>query len=546
MNKLYLGQLLDRDGVEYSSNNLIKSPTGSGKTHFIINGLNKAYSGKKLLLVSLTSLKDKYGDIEGSYVTQDLRRKALNITDESIYVMTYAEFGHKVKWNRDFMYEFSVVYCDEIHSLFKFYFINKNHNLGAAISLLFDKHEGITIFYFTATTHELDKFIDREYSDLYRYVNIIDYYDNEDIVRQRVYTKDKFAGKDGIKAIIDNLEDFKEAGKKGFIYNERIDGMKDIEEHLVKKGYKVASIWSVNNEERPMTTEQMFVRDYLLKHEVYPKGYDFIIINGAMVEGWNLKDKIELAILNTLDPTALEQAQGRIRGDIPQLHVRAEADSTPIDVRIMSREKTTGVVEDVLGLELDNEMKEELAIDLDIRREENNKLVKWRGISSVLKKNGYKIEDIQKTVDGKRKRFSVITKIEKEVKPSMTSKSSKFLASLADTEFAYINKEFLANYINKDSRIAYAHIKSSHETYVGSEGWSNRKFADMTYLLVRDKKLFSKKNYSEYGRMFTDLNKVDILTERAKYEKAAVSKLKEVENEENQELLDYIAAHGGM
>lgn len=33
---LYLGQIIERDKIEFRSNNLILSPTGSGKTHFIL------------------------------------------------------------------------------------------------------------------------------------------------------------------------------------------------------------------------------------------------------------------------------------------------------------------------------------------------------------------------------------------------------------------------------------------------------------------------------------------------------------------------------
>ena len=130
---LYVGQMLERDGVEYGSNNLIIAPPGSGKTYFILNTLKKKYAGKKLMLVSTTSLKDSYGNEVGTFTTQDLRRKHLNVTDDDVCIMTYAEFGSKVlwkKWRENFIKDYSVIFCDEIHSLLDYYLSHRTHEYG--------------------------------------------------------------------------------------------------------------------------------------------------------------------------------------------------------------------------------------------------------------------------------------------------------------------------------------------------------------------------------------------------------------------------------
>ena len=98
-NKLYLGELLKRDGYKHNStNNLILAPVGSGKTYFIMEDLVKRHSGKKLLLVSTTSLKESLDEEKETITTKDLKRRGRKLGDEELHVMTYAELGTLVKF----------------------------------------------------------------------------------------------------------------------------------------------------------------------------------------------------------------------------------------------------------------------------------------------------------------------------------------------------------------------------------------------------------------------------------------------------------------
>lgn len=552
---LYLGEILERDGVEYGSNNLIISPTGSGKTHFILRVLSKKYTGKKLLLVSTTSLKDSYGNEVGTFTTQDLRRKHLDVTDNDIYIMTYAEFGRKVKWptwEAKFIKDYSVIFCDEIHSLFDYYLTHKTHEYGKAIDVLFDKYENITLFYFTATTQKIDKFIDKEYSDLYENVKVIDYGKSEEIRQYINIAEEKFTNVDGIEDMIDKIGKIGIADVKGIIFNERIDGMGRIEESLESKGYKSISVWSINNDKNKMNDEQLRVREMLLTTGMFPDEYDFVIMNGAMREGWNLLDeRVQVVIANTLDETDIVQFRGRIRNNIALLAVRVKGDVKPLDVRIMEREKNLGVIERYLGKPLTTEDKNKICEELNIRREENGTLVKWTKISETLKANGYEIKPIRKRINGKQVSLSIVTKKE-DKKKSSDFKAARFVAKLDEIKFTEKNEKTLDSYMKKGRDVAFMHIKSSYKKKVLNGDWSERKFADITYLIARDKKLFSEKFYSEYGRHYgTKITEMEILTERAKYEKSAIKQLEEIKkveeekrNKEEQELLKYMKENG--
>lgn len=549
-NKLYLGELLERDNVEYSSNNLIVSPTGSGKTYHMMRDLKSKFDGKVLMLVSTSSLKYKLGKLEEVYTTQDVLKKKLNIENDDVYLMSYAEFGYKVLWNNKFIKDFSIILCDEIHSLFEYFSYTKAHNLAAAIKVLFDKHDDKKIFYYTASTFRIDDFIDRENRDLYEHVNIFDYYDNPNIMKYINYIETEITSTDEIEDVIISLGDLNYAGKKGVIFNERISSMSRIKELLSRKGLKSIEIWSINNKDNLMNDEQIYVRNYLLENERIPDEYDFIIFNGAMREGWDLNDeRVVVAIMNTLDETNREQARGRLRQDLPWLVTRVKGKNQPIDLKILKKEKLLGIIEKILNKQIDVDDKLKIAESFNVRHSKDGRLVKWPTIQKVLEENGYKIESIQTTIDGQRKRVSVVTKPEVPVKLSTSSKASKFLAKLGNTRFNELNKDFLDNYVNKDSRIAFSNIKSAYQLYVDMEnGWTERKFVDVTYLLARDKKIFNKSNYVEYGLTYLKRTKVEVLTERAKYEPNFIEDLECVKLKEkaqrqtaNAELSKYIA-----
>lgn len=544
--KLYLGQILKRDNVEYGTNNMIISPTGSGKTYYMRNDLRELFPGKRLMLVSTRSLRDKLGELEETYTTQDIIKEKFEITDKDTYLMSYAEFGYKVMWNDKFLNDFVVIQCDEIHSLFEYYSYKKAHNLGAAIKVLFNVHEGKKIFYYTATTAKIDDFIDSENKDLYEHINIIDYYNDPDIIKYENVVEKEFTSIYELEDDVMTLSGLRATDRKGVFFNERISSMENIKRLLSRQGLRPIEIWSTSNDKHPMTEEQLYVRNYLLENERIPEGYDFIIINGAMREGWDLKDeRVFIMILNTLDETDKEQARGRYRGDLPVLITRVKGDAQPLDLRVMNKEKYLCIIERILGEQIGPEEKEAIVEEMNIRRAEDGRFIKWPTISKVLERNGYNIEDKRIRENGKQRRVSIITKVIQEVKPSTASKASKFMAKLGQTKFAEVNKTFLSNYINKDSRIAYSHIKSSYTLYVGTDKWVERKFADITYLLARDSKLFSKANYSEYGIIYNEINELEILAERAKYEESAKGKLKQAQQAKDKELLNYIAQNGG-
>ena len=544
-NKLYLGELLKRDGYKHNSaNNLILAPVGSGKTYFIMEDLVKRHSGKKLLLVSTTSLKESLDEEKETITTKDLKRRGRKLGDEELHVMTYAELGTLVKFSPKFLDTYGLVVCDEIHSLFEYYAMDTNNaNYAFVIYFLFTPSDKRSVYYFTATLDKVDAFVKANINIL-ESVETINYLADERILRYLNLHEMEFSGLDDLDSLLFNLKGLREAGKKGVIFNEMITEMEKTEEILKRRGYRAISIWSVNNDKKPMSKEQLSVRAHLLKTGIIPDGYDFLIINGSMREGWNLTDEaVEVVILNTYDKTNIIQARGRIRKDIYLQVKRGKKKSTPLNTKILNRVKTYGGLERYLDRDLTTAETRKLAEDLNIRRD-NNTLVMFTTLRKAFDEGGYKVTSERKMIDGKRGTYTIITRSE-DTKSSTKAKASSFLNKLERVNFMVKNEEHLDNYPIKGRAVALSNIKNAYVYTTQDFGWNERKLTDVTYFITRDKEIYSKKNYKLYASKLEKMEEIEVLEERARYEAGAALELelakeakRAVENQEYDELLD--------
>lgn len=439
---LYLTDKLEKDGVtEFEQKNLIISPTGSGKSHFIKNVLVNRYKGKKLMLVSTTSLKESFSNEENIHTSQDFRRKKLEITDKTIHIMTYSEFGVKMFADEQFGRQFSVVFCDEIHSLFDYFSKHKSYNLAMAIHTLFNEYGNPycpEAFYFTATIEKIHKFIDDMKRDVLSLVNIIDYSKDPEIYKNRECITIKYTCDEELELALGNEEqldkldkqgqvsvnktpglepsleyfaEMKEKGKKGILFNERIKGFSKFKEQLEEQGLVTQSLWSKNNKDYPMNEEQLEVYDSILEKGVIPEKYDFIFFNEALREGWNLVDEnLEVVVLNTLDETNKIQSRGRCRRDISLL-IELVEDVNPEDLNttISRRLDELKIAEENLGKNLTREDTDAICERINVKRAGGH-LVKWTTVKNILREKGYEVTSKKTFINGKRVTVSIITK----------------------------------------------------------------------------------------------------------------------------------------
>lgn len=404
--KLYLSEIIKQEKIKFASNNLVLAPVGSGKTTFV-RSLVKKQDKKSLMLVSNTTLKDsispnnearKVNLGERTYTTQSTSKHGEG--NHEVYVMSYAEFGKKVEPNNNFIKDFSLIICDEIHSLPNYQQFSSSVELAHAIKTLFNKHEGIQIFYLTATDEYINKLKVRQ-PELLSDVTTFDFRHRKDIKQYISLVEYKIKNLDQIRPHLKaRLAGFNYFGHKVLAFSRTINEQKKMEAVAIEEGYKPLLLWSVNNEKFPMDEDQLEAREYLIEYGEIPSPYNFLIINSAMQEGWNLKDKlVKLAIMNTTSETEKVQALGRLRKDVEVLIYRVgEKDNADLYIDLPMK---------YYNVPLTSQMKDELASELSLYTKRET-LMKWASIKKLLIKQSYTVDEGYLSIDSKQHRVSTI------------------------------------------------------------------------------------------------------------------------------------------
>lgn len=402
--KLYLTEIVKNEKPNFGQNNLILAPVGSGKSELIKQLIKH---DKVLLLVSTTSLKDKLVPRNeedkvnlGSRMYTTKNNDVYGEGEQRILVMTYSEFGEKIKYEDSFALEFPQIFCDEMHSLPYYHSFSNAPSLLGAIKYLFSKHENQEKFYFTATIEHLDA-LKKENEKIFNNVKVFNYLKYPNIKRYMPLSSYSITGIEQVRSHLRaRKESFKYFDYKMFAFCKTISSLLRLGKIAEEEGFKPLILWSINNEDHTLSEEQVKNRDYVLSTGLIPDGYDILIVNSAMQEGWDLIDpRVKLAIMNTTNETELVQATGRIRKDIDVLVYRVNSGNPDYIVNIPT---------ELLDIHLNSEMKEQLVDSLNIY-DTNNRKVKWPTIKQLLKKQGFIVEDKMIREDGKQKRISIIS-----------------------------------------------------------------------------------------------------------------------------------------
>lgn len=409
-NKLYLTDIIKKENPRFESNNLILAPVGSGKTTLIEDILIKDQSGRILMLVSNTTLKNSVcpEDLvlrkeKGHRMYTTKNHTKYGKTEYEIHVMSYAEFGSRIKTNNDFVKDVVQIHCDEIHSLPDYQQYNDSVGLSHAIKYLFGKHDDKQIFYFTATDDNILDLEERQ-PGILRNVKTFDYREHKDIKRYMALSEYKINHIDQIRPHLKaRLKSFNYFGYKSLAFSRTIASQKRIEEIAIEEGFTPLVLWSVNNNDKElkMTSEQLKARDTLINSGILPDPYNFLIINSAMQEGWDLDDDmVKLAIMNTTNETEHTQALGRIRNDVDILIYRTgREENTELEFTLDNK---------FINKPLTTDMKRAMCKEINLI-DANGRVRKWNTIKRILIEKGYKVEDKKEIVDGKRLTVSIIT-----------------------------------------------------------------------------------------------------------------------------------------
>lgn len=136
-------------------------------------------------------------------------------------------------------------------------------------------------------------------------------------------------------------------------------------------------------------------------------------------------------------------------------------------------------------------------------------------------------------------------------------KATAYISWLQEQDYVGVNMSYLTNYINADLSIALSHIRERYMAYVLKGEWTEEKFTDVLMVISRDRRMLVANTFLQYGVKYDEGKlKREVAIERRKYvplskqqkdkkETNANNDKNEI-SEEEQELLDYIAKHGGQ
>lgn len=404
--KLYLSEIIELEKPEFGENNLIVSPVGSGKTHFMRTLIEKG--DNILLLVSTTSLKSKFIPNDEKK-RMEIKNRMYSTKMKEIYgdnsykilVMTYSEFGEKIKYVDKFAEKFTKIFCDEIHSLPLYQGYTDSSGLLVAIHYLFRNHKEQPKYYFTATEEHIEELNRKSEGAMMSGILKFDYMDHPDIKRHIPLASYKIHGIEQIRPHLKaRKKSFKYFNYKVFAFCKTIESQLRLKKICEEEGFSAEAYWSIHNEDKPMTESQIKEVEYMINEEKLPDKYDVIIVNSSLQEGWDLKDsRVKLAIMNTTNETEYTQALGRLRQDIDVLVYKVKKDEES-DIYI-------DFPHEFIDQPLDVETREKLRSDFDIR-DRQGRIVSWKTIIEILEKQGFTVINKQVIVNGKRKRITTV------------------------------------------------------------------------------------------------------------------------------------------
>lgn len=298
------------------------------------------------------------------YCDDTVEERVFTETDKTkIVVATYARFGVWCNKHPGFADHFEIIVCDEVHNLVQFSTFGEESNYTAIAreSICAAVVRGKTLFVgITATPDYLKKLRCPQYN-VPLDTSVLKHY----TVKETVYY-----------ASINQLMQRLPVTKRGALYVPRITQMNECADIARECGHNPICLWSPANEQHIMSKEQIDVRVHLLEFEEVLPQYDLLIINASCETAINIRSHMDYFIVHNINPTHIEQARGRYRGDLDTLYLL---------------DKDKGIVyipEKYLNRKLTSEDKSELIKDLFIKNDKG-RFIPWSQLSQMITDSGY-------------------------------------------------------------------------------------------------------------------------------------------------------------
>ena len=370
-----MSELVDCSALQKGQLNVIKAPTGSGKTYFALNYIpsltndalhNVVYlidtiNGKEQIVRNYNATSEYYGwskEVESGGMWFE--------PDNRVVVITYAKFGVLFERNIEFYKNFSYIICDEIHSLLRFQNYSKKPNYHSIARQVLEqavKQKSGIVIALTATPDTIKNQFNAPSAEIA--IN------QEELIQYDIKQVEGYTNPITVLSKVD-METV------GLCYFSRIHQMIEFEQKAKQMGFSPISIWSINNRDYPMNDEQLEARQSILESWTIPPQYDLLIINSSSETSLKIKSKVDYVIVHSSNPDTQVQVRGRINSDLMTLYLPVEGVSEIV------------VPSEYLGKRLFQGDKQALAEALNLRNT-NNRPYGWPTVKNLLIESDYSV-----------------------------------------------------------------------------------------------------------------------------------------------------------
>lgn len=372
----YLSEMVDVGSLKKDKLNIIKAPTGSGKTFFALTHIpslthdaihNVVYlidtiNGKEQIVSNYNATSEYWG------WAKQVDDKFMWFSDDSrIVVLTYAKFGYLCQQYTDFHANFDYIICDELHSLFHFQGFSPKPNLHSVALMGLRSavnNNRSTVIALSATPSIVKQRLNAPYQELPIDQDVLIHYDQEQVI--------PYTNLDYILSSMDTAD-------VGLCYTSHISQMMDIARTAESHGLTPICVWSTANKDHPMTEEQLAVRESVLRDYAIPDRYNLLIINSSSETSLKIKSQVDYVIVNSTNSDTQIQVRGRVNSDLKCLYLLNDG-TEPITLP-----------DEFLGVKLFTADKARLCEFVNLKNP-YSRPYKWPTIETLLLDCGYSIE----------------------------------------------------------------------------------------------------------------------------------------------------------
>lgn len=314
----YLGELVSLDMLQKDKLNIIKAPTGSGKTYFALQSIPKAVEDAyhhTVYLIDTVNGKEQIlnnynATIYSSYWKNEISDEEIErCISSKVVVITYAKFGTLLEKDPDFHKHFDYIICDELPSLIRFQYFSpmpNSHSIAKRGLERAVRNGKSTVIALSATPNLIKKQFNAPFYDVPIDEKKVRRYETRDVIN---YTN--------LEYLFSELD----PSETGICYVSRITQMIKLEHTARNLGFNPISIWSIRNKDHIMNGEQLAVRKSILEDFKLPSKYNLLFINASSETSLKIKSPVDYVIVHNNDYDTQVQVRGRVNSDLSKLYL---------------------------------------------------------------------------------------------------------------------------------------------------------------------------------------------------------------------------------